>query len=144
VATGQGKPTTAGYSGTPLHRKLGINPGSRVLLTAVPDGFDAALLDPDGAATVQRRAGGIPYDVVLAFCPDLSALHRRLPVAMDRTAIAGRCWIAWPKRASGIPTDLNEDLVRQAALDAGWVDVKVCAIDATWSGLCLVRRLVNR
>jgi hypothetical protein len=127
-----------------LHRKLGIKPGSRVLLTAVPDGFDTAVLDPDGTATVHRRATGAPYDVVLVFCPDMSALLHRMPVAMDRTAIAGRCWIARPKQSSGVPTDITESLARQAALDTGWVDVKVCAIDVTWSGMCVVRRLVNR
>lgn len=144
MTTGQGKPTAVGYSGTPLHRKLGVAPRSRVLLDAVPEGFDPDLVDPEGTATVHHRAAREAYDVVLTFCPDVAALHRRLPAAMDRTATAGRCWVAWPKRASGVCTDLTENEVREAALAVGWVDVKVCAVDTTWSGLCLVRRLVNR
>jgi hypothetical protein len=131
---------SAGYSGTPLHRKLGIAAGHRVLVQNVPAGFDPAVLDAGGAASVHRRAGAGRYQVILAFCPDAAALHRRLPAAMERTAVHGRCWIAWPKRSSGVPTDLTEDVVRDAALAVGWVDVKVCAVDAVWSGLCLMRR----
>ena len=134
----------AGYSGTPLHRKLGVAPGHRVLTTGLPAGFDVTVLDPDGAATVHRRAGSAGYDVVLLFCPDQAALRAGLPAAMDRTVTAGRCWVAWPKKASRVPTDLTEDVVRAAALAVGWVDVKVCAVDAVWSGLCLVRRRENR
>lgn len=132
--------STAGYSGTPLHRKLGIAVGHRVLVQQPPDGFDLRVLDPDGAATVHRRAGTGGYQVILVFCPDSAALHRRLPGAMARTAPHGRCWVSWPKRSSGVPTDLTEDVVRDAALAVGWVDVKVCAVDAVWSGLCLMRR----
>jgi len=146
----------AGYSGTPLHRKLGIAPGHRVLAWQVPEGFPLTALNPDGAATVLRRpAGRAPgrtagrtesggCDVVLLFCPDLAAMHRRLPAAMQATTTAGRCWVAWPKRTSGVPTDLTENEVRHAALAVGWVDVKVCAVDAVWSALCLVRRRENR
>jgi hypothetical protein len=135
----------AGYSGTPLHRKLGVAPGHRVLVTGLPAGFDPAVLDPDGSARVHRRAAGRQgYDVVLTFCPDADTLRRTLPASMQRTVTAGRCWAAWPKKASGVCTDLTEDLVRAAALEVGWVDVKVCAIDAIWSGLCLVRRRQNR
>lgn len=135
----------AGYSGTPLHRKLGVAAGHRVLVTGLPAGFDAAVLDPDGTATVHRRASGTAgYDVILLFCPDSAALRAALPAAMERTVTAGRCWVAWPKKASKVPTDLTEDVVRAAALAVGWVDVKVCAVDAVWSGLCLVRRRENR
>ena len=137
----------AGYSGTPLHRKLGIAAGHRVLAWLVPDGFPLTTLNPDGAATIAcrppgRGAGG--YDITLLFCPDLAAMHRRLPAAMEATTTAGRCWVAWPKRASGVATDLTENEVRQAALAAGWVDVKVCAVDDVWSALCLMRRKVRR
>jgi len=136
---------SAGYSGTPLHRKLGVKPGHRVLLDAVPDGFDADALDPDGSAQVDRSPDGTgPYDVLLLFCPDAAAMAARLPAGMALTTTAGRCWVAWPKRASGGPTDLTENAVRDAALAVGWVDVKVCAVDAVWSGLCLVRRVANR
>lgn len=134
----------AGYSGTPLHRKLGVRPGARVLARGVPAGWDLGRLDPDGSATVHTRPGRDPYDVVLLFCPDAAALAARLPDAMARTTTPGRCWVAWPKRASGVPTDLTEDVVREAALAVGWVDVKVCAVDTVWSGLALVRRKENR
>jgi hypothetical protein len=136
--------TPAGYSGTPLHRKLGVRPGHRVLVRGVPDGWDTAVLDPDGVAAVHRRPGRDPYDVVVVFCPGVASMVARLPAAMARTVTAGRCWVFWPKRASGVGSDLTEDGVRDAALRVGWVDVKVCAVDAVWSGLCLVRRLENR
>jgi hypothetical protein len=136
--------TEAGYSGTPLHRKLGVRAGHRVLVGGAPDGWDTGVLDPDGSASVHRRATREPYDVVLLFCPDAATMSARLPAAMRRTTTAGRCWVAWPKKASRVPTDLTEDVVRGAALGVGWVDVKVCAVDDTWSGLCLVRRKENR
>jgi hypothetical protein len=126
--------TAAGYSGTPLPRKLGIKDGSRVLLVGAPDGFTLQ-------ADYHVRAGAQPYDVLLIFCPDTATLRRRWPSAAERTAERGALWIAWPKQASGVPTDLTEDGVRAHALPLGWVDVKVCAVDAVWSGLKLVRRL---
>lgn len=106
-------------------------------MIAAPDGF--ALTAPHDV-----RAGRVPYDVVLLFCSDLAGLRRRWPAALDHTAIAGALWVAWPKRASGVPTDLTENVVRDFALPHGVVDVKVAAIDQTWSGLKLVRRLANR
>jgi hypothetical protein len=123
----------AGYSGTPLPRKLGVKPGSRVLVLDAPPGFD---LGVDVATTLE--AG--PFDVLLLFCPDSARMHTVLPPAMAATARGGRCWVAWPKRASKVPTDLTEDVVRDAALAVGWVDVKVAAVDHVWSGLCLMRR----
>ena len=140
---------TAGYSGTPLHRKLGVRPGHRVLALAVPPGWEAAVLSPDGAADVETTAApapppGDPRDVVLLFCPDTAALAAGLPAAMAATTTAGRCWVVWPKKSSTAFVDLTEDGVRAAALPVGWVDVKVCAVDTTWSGLCLVRRKENR
>ncbi len=142
-------PSAAGYSGTPLHRKLGVKPGHRVLVRGAPAGWDRTVLDPDGAAELEdvagdRAAGPGPFDLVLLFCPDRATMADRLPAAMALTTTPGRCWVAWPKRASGVRTDLTEDPVRDAALAVGWVDIKVCAIDATWSGLCLVRRKENR
>lgn len=136
---------TAGYSGTPLHRKLGVKPGHRVLVRDAPAGWPVEVLDPDGSARVLTRdAGGDPFDVVLLFCPDAAAMAAALPGGMDRTTTAGRCWVAWPKKSSPLWVDLTEDDVRGAALAVGWVDVKVCAVDTTWSGLCLVRRKENR
>ncbi len=132
---------TAGYSGTPLPRKLGIKPGHRVLLVAAPAGFD---LGPLPGVDVHRRASTTPYDVVLAFTPDRRALDRRLVPLAGRIVSNGGLWIAWPKRSSGVATDLDENVVRDTALAAGLVDNKVCAIDATWSGLRLVIRLRDR
>jgi hypothetical protein len=131
----------AGYSGTPLHRKLGITAESRVLLDGAPDDVDLAApeLPPP-----HRRPGHGPYDVVLCFCPDAARLHRRYPVLHRLTTPAGALWIAWPKRSSGVATDLDENRVRDHALANGRVDVKVCAIDDVWSGLKLVIRTVDR
>jgi hypothetical protein len=126
---------TAGYSGTPLPAKLGIRPGGRVLLDGAPD--DVAL---DG----HRRPGRNPYDVVLLFAPDVARLHARWPVLAPRVTTAGRLWVCWPKKSSGVPTDLTEDVVRRFGLAQGLVDVKVCAVDATWSGLAFVRRVADR
>jgi hypothetical protein len=134
--------TTAGYSGKPLAVKLGIKPEHLVLLDNAPDGFTIDGL-PAGT-TVARRASRSPYDVVLMFCPDRSRLAQRLPVLLAKTVPAGMIWAAWPKRSSGVATDLEEHGIRELALPLGVVDVKVCAIDATWSGLKLVRRLTNR
>jgi hypothetical protein len=131
---------TAGYSGTPLPAKLGIKAGSRVLLDGAPDGL---VLVPEGV-TPHRRPGGQPYDVVLLFTPDAARLHSRWPVLVPRVTTAGRLWVCWPKKSSGVPTDLTENVVRDFGLAEGLVDVKVCAIDATWSGLAFVRRLADR
>jgi hypothetical protein len=135
--------TAGGYSGTPLARKLGIRPGARVGLSGAPPGAEALLGDlPEGARVTRRLAG--PLDVVLLFTGRRADLARRLPRARAAMRDDGGLWVAWPKRASGVPTDLTEDVVREAGLDAGLVDNKVCAIDATWSGLRLVVRLRDR
>jgi hypothetical protein len=132
----------AGYSGRPLVRKLGVVAGNRVLLDGAPDGFDLAELPEATALT--RRLGAGPYDVIVCFCPNLARLVRRWPVLHPRTTSAGSLWIAWPKRASGLATDLDENVVREFALSHGRVDVLVCAIDDTWSGLKHVIRKVDR
>src|SRR4051812_20289407 len=108
-----------GYSGTPLARKLGIDPGTTVLLDGAPDGFAI----PDLPVEVRRRAGPGPYDVIVCFCPSVARLERRWPVLHARTTPAGALWIAWPKRSSGMPTDLTEHQVRDFALAHGRVDV---------------------
>jgi hypothetical protein len=115
-----------------------------VVLDNAPAGFVIEGL-PDEVEPL-GRLGRAPtqYDVILAFCPDRARLAKRLPVLLPRTTTAGMIWVAWPKRSSGVPTDLDENGVRELALPLGVVDVKVCAIDATWSGLKLVRRLANR
>ena len=137
--------STSGYSGTPLPKKLGIKEGSRVLLDGAPDGFETThlVLLPDDVE-LHRRAGKAPYDVVLAFRTDARTLIKHLPRDVARTTAPGRLWIAWPKQASGVATDLTGDVVREEGLAAGVVDIKVCAIDDTWSGLAFVRRLADR
>ena len=132
----------AGYSGTPLARKLGITSDSLVLLDGAPAAF--ALGETPLGATVHRRPGRGPYDVIVCFCPDAARLAARWPVLHQRTTPAGALWIAWPKRSSGVVTDLDENVVRAYALAHGRVDVKVAAIDDTWSGLKNVVRLADR
>lgn len=134
---------TAGYSGTPLPRKLGIKEGSRVAVLGAPPGFDD-LLGPLPAGVAVRASARGTADVVVLFCERRADLVRRLPAARRGLDPAGGLWVAWPKRASGVPTDLTEDVVRDVGLAAGLVDNKVCAIDATWSGLRLVVRLADR
>jgi hypothetical protein len=134
--------TAAGYSGTPLAQKLGIKAGSTVLLDGAPAGFDLADAPPD--ATVLRRAGSGPYDVIVCFCTQLDRLRRRWPALHSRTTAAGGLWVAWPKRASGVATDLSDNVVRDFVLSTGRVDVKICAVDEVWSAMKNVVRLVDR
>jgi hypothetical protein len=131
----------AGYSGTPLPRKLGIKPDHRLLLLGAPDGF--ALGELPGGVRIVRRAQG-QADVIVSFHTARADLERRLPRLRGLMKPAAGLWIAWPKRASGMPTDLTEDVVRELALANRLVDNKVAALDAIWSGLRLVIRLKDR
>lgn len=137
-------PATAGYSGTPLVRKLGIKPDARLGLIAAPEGFDATLGELPPSVRVRRRPGGQPFDVIVAFFKDRAALEGKLPGLAAALDPAGGLWIAWPKRSSGVATDLTDEVVRTLGLAAGLVDNKVCAIDPVWSGLRLVYRLRDR
>jgi hypothetical protein len=130
----------AGYSGIPLVRKLGIKPGHRLLLLGAPESF--ALDLPDGVR-VSRRAAGLAH-VILSFHLRRGELTKRMPALRECMAPAAGLWIAWPKRASKVATDLSEDVVRELAYANTLVDNKVCAIDETWSGLRLVIRLKDR
>ena len=133
----------AGYSGTPLPKKLCIKQGARVALAGAPPGFESALGPlPEGAGFVPPSRKGL--DVVLLFARSRAELARRFEALAARVAPDGSLWVAWPKRASGVETDLAEGYVRQHGLDAGLVDVKVCAVDETWSGLRFVYRLRDR
>jgi hypothetical protein len=133
----------AGYSGTPLARKLGIRADARVALVAAPDDF-ASLLEelPDGV--VLRHQARSPSDVVVCFVTRRSDLARRAPRLASLITEDGGLWIAWPKRASGVVTDLRESIVREIGLETGLVDNKVCAIDERWSGLRFVVRRADR
>jgi hypothetical protein len=131
---------TAGYSGTPLPRKLGIKPGHRLALLGAPDGFGLELPED---VSVRRRAGG-KADVILTFHTVRAELEQRLPALRAMMEPAAGLWIAWPKRASKVPTDITEDVLREIALPTGLVDNKVCAVDEIWSGLRLVIRKEHR
>jgi hypothetical protein len=132
----------AGYSGTPLPKKLGVKPGHRVLLVDAPSGF---AIDPlPAGVTVDDKPAADWYNVIVAFCPDSAALMDGFAGWRARLDSAGGLWIAWPKKSSGLPTDLTENVVREIGLAAGLVDNKVCAIDETWSGLRFVIRLADR
>jgi hypothetical protein len=135
--------SAAGYSGTPLPRKLGIRDGSRVLLVNPPAGFAETLGElPPGVAFL--ASGADDLDVVVLFVLDLAALRVQFAFLAAALQPAGGLWVAWPKRSSGVSTDLDESSVRDHGLAAGLVDNKVCAIDATWSGLRFVWRLRDR
>jgi hypothetical protein len=125
---------SAGYSGTPLVRKLGFRPGWRVAVLGGPDGLDGLLGPlPDGLRIARRLGEGL--DAVWIFAVARRELERRLPDAIGRLQADGTLWISWPKRASGVPTDITENVLREVVLPTGWVDIKVAAIDETWSGL---------
>jgi len=128
---------TAGYSGTPLAKKLGIKEGDALGMLGAPEGFEIPGLPP--AVEVVREAQG-PLDVIVSFHTERADLAQQFPALMKVLTKAGGLWIAWPKKASKVPTDITEDTVREVALPTGMVDNKVCAIDATWSGLRLVLR----
>jgi hypothetical protein len=127
----------AGYSGTPLARKLGVRPGDHLALLNAPNGF--AIDDLPPGVEVSRRALRA-CDVIVSFHTRRADLDRRFPTLIRALVADGGLWVAWPKRASGVDTDITEDVVREVALPTGMVDNKVCAIDDTWSGLRLVLR----
>jgi len=135
--------TSGGYSGTPLPRRLGIREGSRVAVVSAPDTFTRVLGPlPTG---VQLRTGARGRcDVVVFFVTRRAELARRLPSFVRALEADGGLWVAWPKKTSGVATDLAFDAVQAVGLDAGLVDNKICAIDATWSGLRFVRRVSDR
>jgi hypothetical protein len=132
---------TFGYSGTPLVNKLGIKPGSRVHFVSAPKNF-RELLGPLPNEAIMARDGTV--DFAILFVRARSELTKNFTGLRDRLESNGMLWVAWPKRTSGVETDLTEGVVRDYGLEAGLVDVKVCAIDDTWSGLKFVRRLKDR
>ena len=135
----------AGYSSTPLAKKLGITEGSRVALVRAPAGFVRTLGKLPGAVELRwDLRGGGEQDVIVFFTSRAAELRRRFPVIARRMSQTGGFGVAWPKRASGVPTDVAEGLVREVGLAAGLVDNKICAIDEVWSGLRFVIRLRDR
>ena len=131
----------SGYSGTPLAKKLGIAPGSTLVLVGAPEGFERLLEGLPANARVVRRIVCAP-ELIVWFARSRAEVQTRMAV-FARDMGAG-LWIAWPKKASGVATDMTEDVVREVALPRGLVDNKVCAIDETWSGLKFVYRLKDR
>jgi hypothetical protein len=132
---------TAGYSGTPLVEKLGIKPGARLQFVSEPKELAGLLGElPDGSWVASRGA----LDFALLFVKAESDLRKGFARLRDRLEPNGMLWVAWPKKASGVATDLTEGVVRTFGLESGLVDVKVCAVDDTWSGLKFVRRLKDR
>ena len=136
----------AGYSGTPLAKKLGIKDGHRVASVNAPDDFESILEGLPADAIVERpvmeKING--QDVMVVFVMSVDDLAERIYALAPKMPPAGAIWIAWPKKSSGIETDMTEDRVRDIALPTGLVDNKVCAIDETWSGLRLVVRKEHR
>jgi CheY-like chemotaxis protein len=130
---------SVGYSGTPLPKKLGINEGSRVALISAPAGIEASLAPLPAEAATQDHLRQQP-DVIVLFSTSLRDVERRFAGAAKALANGGGLWIAWPKKSSGVASDLSEDAIRAVGLAAGLVDSKVCAVDATWSGLRFMRR----
>ncbi|MGZ8605772.1 MAG: DUF3052 domain-containing protein [Actinomycetota bacterium] len=136
--------TTSGHrdsSATPLPKKLGIREGSRLLVVGAPDGFSLDRL-PGGVRTLRRTRG--PLDVVLLFATTRARLERRFAALAGALDPAGRLWVAWPKKASNVPTDLTFDAVQRIGLDAGLVDNKSGTIDEAYQGLQFVVRLKDR
>src|SRR5689334_10790084 len=133
----------AGYSGTPLPKKLGIKPNQRIALVNAPNNFTKELgLLPENATIVKRLNGSL--DLVLLFVDREQTLAKQFPILAKQLQSNGMIWIAWPKKSSGVATDLVFEKVQRIGLDCGLVDVKICAIDNVWSGLKFVIRLKDR
>ena len=133
----------AGYSGTPLAKKLGIKPGSSVFVDGAPMAYEQLLAPKPEGARVQSAMDTSP-DVVHLFSTSRTELAAALRRTLRQLRPDAAIWVSWPKKASGMPTDITEDAIRELAFPLGLVDIKVCAVDAVWSGLKLVLRRENR
>jgi hypothetical protein len=129
----------AGYSGTPLAKKLGFREGSRVRISSAPE-YYLSLVSPRPENVLISKALRKEIDIWHFFTRSSAELNEQLPKLMQAISQDGMIWVSWPKKASRVPTDVTEDLIRKVALPLGLVDVKVCAVDDTWSGLKLVIR----
>lgn len=132
-----------GYSGTPLARKLGIKDGFRVALLGVPAEVRTELHDALASCRLVKSPDQ-PLDFIFIFVKSRAELDRQLTTAPARLAAAGMLWVSWPKKSSGVATDLTEDVVRESGLRAGLVDIKVCAVTEVWSGLKFVIPVARR
>jgi hypothetical protein len=129
----------SGYSGTPLSKKLGLKPSSRLFISAAPDGF-IELLEPMPDGVVFERGAGPRTDIAHVFATRREDLAKQLTALRKKLNPSATLWVSWPKKASKVPTSITEDTIRELALPLGWVDVKVCAVTEVWSGLKLVVR----
>ncbi|MFN2514895.1 MAG: DUF3052 domain-containing protein [Pyrinomonadaceae bacterium] len=134
----------AGYSGTPLLKKLGIREGFRVGFVNPPKGFQEELGNLPTGVNISIARLPTPLDVIILFANSKRILRVQFPILAEKLSASGMLWVAWPKKASGVVTDLSESDVRQIGLGAGLVDVKVCAVNDIWSGLKFVYRLKDR
>jgi hypothetical protein len=133
----------AGYSGTPLPQKLGIKPGTIVVVIDAPDNYRKLLGQiPSGVNFATRPVGNTKF--IHLFVKERRALQTQLQSLRQKIAEDAAVWVSWPKKSSGVPTDVTEDVIRAVALPIGFVDIKVCAVDDTWSGLKLMIRRENR
>jgi hypothetical protein len=135
----------AGYSGTPLAEKLGLRVGNRLALVHAPQGFEGSLAGlPEAVQTDRGLQRTRRYHVIVLFAANQKVIDGELRKSMARLETDGGLWLAWPKKASGVATDVTEAAVREAGQSVGLVDTKVCAIDEVWSGLRFVFRVVER
>ncbi len=134
---------SAGYSGKPLAQKLGICQGDRVKVRNAPDNYLGLLSPLPAGVTISNRLRG-EVRIFHLFTSKRCDLERGLEIALDQIQINGMIWVSWPKKTSGVPSEISEDSIRNLALSKGLVDVKVCAVDDTWSALKLVIRKENR
>jgi hypothetical protein len=133
----------AGYSGTPLPKKLGLRENQRLALVNAPADFEKALgVLPQNAQIVKRLSN--PLDLVMLFVDQEKQLTKQFSSIVSKLTPNGMIWVAWPKKSSGVPTDLTFDRVQRIGLDSGLVDVKICAVDEVWSGLKFVIRVKDR
>ena len=135
--------STAGYSGTPLPKKLGLKEGGTMVLLNPPDGIDEIMLPMPTDAKLSSKLAA-KNDLVVLFCRDFSALKKSLAQASKKLQADGSLWISWPKKSSKLFVDLTEDGIRAIVLPTGLVDVKVCAVNEEWSGLKLMVRKEKR
>jgi len=133
----------AGYSGTPLPQKLGIKPGTIIVLIDAPEDYRKLLGQiPSGVNFATRPVGNTKF--VHLFAKERRVLEKHLRLLRGKIAEDAAIWVSWPKKSSGVPTDITEDVIRSVALPIGLVDIKLCAVDETWSGLKLMIRRENR
>ena len=132
---------THGYSGKPLYQKIGLKPGMRCLAIRPPDHFSDLLADAEGVRFLRRAA---PADCIMVFCARQRDVKPLVARALKNVVEGGMIWVAWPKKSSPLYIDLTEQDFRDHVLPLGWVDVKVCAIDADWSGLKFLKRKTAR